>query len=120
MSLRPGIGALALDGIVNWLTSDVGSRWLAHNGDVPDSFLLEGRSWPFGRYLMQQIRMQIGWPKAMPRAKLAAVQAKNADEFYGDGYVPEFGISLRRESARRVDAVVAAQRNNQNKARKVL
>lgn len=80
---------------------------------------MDGRQWPFGRYLMMQMRDRVGWPKPIPRAKLREIELANAEDMK-EGYVPELGVSLRRESRRRVDAVVADNRNRQNKARKVI
>lgn len=63
MSLRPGIGAGATDEIVEFLTSDIGSRYLVANGDVPTVLKHGGRSLPLGRYLRRLIREKMDIPE---------------------------------------------------------
>lgn len=60
MSLRPGLGALALSGLSEWLTTELGSRWIVENGDVPYVLQHGKRRAPLGRYLRQKLRESIG------------------------------------------------------------
>lgn len=60
MSLRPGIGALALSALGEWLVSKTGSLWISEHGDVPWSLQHGKRVAPLGRYLRQKLRDEIG------------------------------------------------------------
>lgn len=70
MSLRPGIGATAMD--------DVASVMMQFNldtlqGDVPSSLQSGKKSLPLGRYLRQQLREKIGRDKkALPNPEIEA------------------------------------------------
>lgn len=60
MSLKPGIGGDAIDPIGSFSTSEVGSRVLLRDSDVPAVIRADGAVWPLGRYLRSRIRMQCG------------------------------------------------------------
>lgn len=62
MSLKPGIGALGLAGIIKWLYSSDGAAYLGRNHDVPKSIRFEGAIYPLGRYLVQYLRNEFGLP----------------------------------------------------------
>lgn len=73
MSLRPGIGAAAMEATVASLLSDGGSRALASSVDVPRSVRIEGRRRPLGKYLRSRLREGVGWDSgATPDAQRAA------------------------------------------------
>lgn len=70
-SLKPGIGALNLDGLVNTLTTDFGADYLIENGDVPTQLQHGAKKWPLGRYLRRKLRETLGFPeKGAPPEKL--------------------------------------------------
>lgn len=56
MSLRPGIGALAIDDLACALSGVDGSRMLADTGDVPYTLKVGGQDIPLGRYLRMKLR----------------------------------------------------------------
>lgn len=63
MSLKPGIGA--------HLMADVASTLMEHDVidiDVPGGLRHGSQIWPLGRYLRQQIRLQVGMGKETPQA----------------------------------------------------
>lgn len=61
MSLRPGIGADAMEDIANsMITSDGQILALDDNGDVPLSLRHGGKLMPLGRYLRRKLREQLG------------------------------------------------------------
>ena len=73
MSLRPGIGALAMH--------DVASTLLEHSldtkmADVPSTLLHGGRARPLGRYLTRKLREAIGHDPAAPQSTIDAVAAQ--------------------------------------------
>lgn len=59
MSLRPGIGAGATGALSRVLSSDGGVRYLAEQGDVPNSFRHGVRILPLGRYLRGRLRKEL-------------------------------------------------------------
>lgn len=62
-SLKPGIGALNLDGLINTLTSDNGADYLIEYGDVPTELQHGAKKWPLGRYLRRKLRETLGFPE---------------------------------------------------------
>lgn len=60
MSLRPGIGAYAVEDIARSLDSDVGLRSIEQSSDVPFALLHGKRSLPLGRYLRGKLREKCG------------------------------------------------------------
>lgn len=63
MSLKPGIGALAIPDVVDVLTSDHGCDVLAEVGDVPLNLRLERKNLPLGRYLRGKLREKLHFPE---------------------------------------------------------
>lgn len=61
MSRRPGIGALSLDPIKQFLTTDVGADQFITTGDVPRQLRHGNKSWPLGRYLREKLRKWYGY-----------------------------------------------------------
>lgn len=73
MSLKPGIGAPAMEFMARALESDHGLDWIAQNGDVPHQFLLGHQNKPLGRYLRTVLRGKLGFAeKGLPKEKLEA------------------------------------------------
>jgi len=72
MSLKPGIGALAVPKIIDVLTSHYGSDEVMCNKDVP-MYLKTGRKkMPLGRYLREKMRLAYGFSeKTTPLESLA-------------------------------------------------
>lgn len=60
-SNRPGIGALAVDKIVESLSGMSGLAYIDRVGDVPMVIKHRGRQWPLGRYLRKKIREGLGF-----------------------------------------------------------
>lgn len=60
MSLRPGIGAPAMEELSEFLTTDLGSRLIAASGDVPATLKHGGKEQPLGRYLREKLRDALG------------------------------------------------------------
>lgn len=59
MSNRPGIGAYALDKLLDILTSPAG-KYLLSAGDVPKRLMYGNKSYPLGRYLVNKLREGYG------------------------------------------------------------
>lgn len=59
MSLRPGLGAMAMPKIIQQLR-DTGQEWILET-DVPRSLKLGKRSIPLGRYLLRKLREEAGF-----------------------------------------------------------
>lgn len=88
MSLRPGIGAGAVESFEAVMTSRGGCEFIQVNGDVASVFRREGKLWPLGRYLKQRLRDSVGVDR---RESLVAsmtpwekIQVKCADEHKRD------------------------------------
>lgn len=62
MSLRPGIGAGAMEILAEQLHSDAGLDHLANTGDVPVYLMVGRKKVPIGRYLRQKLREHMGMP----------------------------------------------------------
>lgn len=75
MSLRPGIGAPAVEEVLAAaLTTREGARHLAANsGLVPSSVRHERKLWPLGRYLRRKLRESVGMEGSTPAHELARV-----------------------------------------------
>lgn len=75
-SLKPGIGALAVPGIADVLTSEHGVNSIVANGDVPLALRYGNKNLPLGRYLRRKIREQLGHDPATPQETLLQVQSE--------------------------------------------
>lgn len=60
MSLRPGIGALALGDLTEILKRDYCLQHIIDTGDVPNSLKVGGKTMPLGRYMRRKLRELIG------------------------------------------------------------
>lgn len=60
MSLRPGIGALAVEDIYNALRNPHGIKELLTTGDVPLSLKMGNKTLPLGRYIRRKLRARLG------------------------------------------------------------
>lgn len=58
---KPGLGALAVEDLVEVLTTEEGAESLIREGDIPSALKHGGRSWPLGRYLRAKIREAYGF-----------------------------------------------------------
>lgn len=77
MSLRPGIGALAVPDIADVLTTPHGCDALARVGDVPHALMEGKKSMPLGRYIRGKLREKLGFEdKKTPPASLDAWKAE--------------------------------------------
>jgi len=73
MSLRPGIGAHSIPDVASVLLEQ---DFLEVADDVPNALRHGGRLWPLGRYMRQQLRLQTGMGKEVPKV----VTEKMAEE----------------------------------------
>lgn len=63
MSLRPGVGALAVSDIADVLTTESGCDALTRVGDVPTALSHGLKSMPLGRYLRGKLREALHFPE---------------------------------------------------------
>lgn len=66
MSLKPGIGADALETVAETLRSLETKDWRSSDEDVPMEIKVKGKLWPFGRYLRGRLREKVGKEKETP------------------------------------------------------
>lgn len=66
MSLKPGIGALAINIIAETLETDFGCNNLSDSGDVPQILQHGSRKFPLGKYLRGKLRERMGMEKTTP------------------------------------------------------
>lgn len=78
MSLRPGIGAGAVEVLADALFTKHGSKSIAVSGDVPAVLRTDGHLAPLGRYLRGLLREAVGMEKTQP---LASAEALAYQEF---------------------------------------
>lgn len=75
MSLKPGIGGLAVDDIADTLTTEYGADEISLTGDVPLSLKNGRRSIPLRRYLRRKLREKLGFKETgCPKEILTAYQ----------------------------------------------
>lgn len=67
MSLRPGIGALAVDDIARAMGTDAGLQQFIESGDVPLSLSVGRKSLPLARYLRRKLREKMGISPDAPK-----------------------------------------------------
>lgn len=72
MSLRPGIGAFAMQDVGNTLRGIAYDR----SRDVPSSLRHGVREMPLGRYLIRRLRVELGRSPDTPESKLAEIAAE--------------------------------------------
>lgn len=81
MSLRPGIGALAVDDIARAVDTDAGLQQLIESGDVPAALKLGNKSLPLARYLRRKIRRKLGLAEEAPEKAQRSYALKMLDVF---------------------------------------
>lgn len=80
MSLKPGIGALAVPFICEPLTTDAGVNTIIKTGDVPVTLRQGRKSLPLGRYLRKKLREKLGFADtATPQEVLLHLQRQQAE-----------------------------------------
>jgi len=76
MSLRPGIGAVAVGDVVSALQSEAGWQDIGSRSDVPEVLRHGRRSLPLGRYMRMKLRQSLGmFPKESDEAFYKRTQA---------------------------------------------
>lgn len=85
MSLRPGIGATAVQTMADVLTTKNGSLIVARTGDVPNEINYgERKTLPIGRYLKAKLRGSLGLPQlGMESPALQQANARLQDLLVG-------------------------------------
>lgn len=75
MSLKPGIGAGAMQSVGRALESEAGAAEVARLGDVPTQLRHSGKLYPLGRYLARRLRREVGLSEKPParRQELSSV-----------------------------------------------
>ncbi len=61
-SLKPGIGAPAVDLMAGFYQTKAGAQYLAENGDVAPTFRFNGKTYPFDEYIKRRFRTELGIP----------------------------------------------------------
>lgn len=119
MSLKPGIGAEAVEDFAVALDTEAGKRWIVQAGDVPSSVKVEGKELPIGRYLKKRLRGACG--VTVPKGGLSFVEAAKVAEIFGafelHGAKKFFEL---REGVRGHDALRAAARHRIAKSKRTL
>lgn len=67
MSRMPGLGFGAVGRIAAQLRDAHGRDLIARLGDVPSTIMISGRLWPIGRYLRDQLRIELGYQSRFDR-----------------------------------------------------
>lgn len=107
MSLRPGIGALAIGQIQEALAASSGIRHLVSTGDVPGMLKHGQSSYPLGPYLRGKLRQAFGIEDGkMPDIAYEALQKEvfdvYADYRKGQGSAVSFKEMLQEESKQKI------------------
>lgn len=88
MSLRPGIGALAIPDICDTLYTKHGCQQLALEGDVPTVLQHGARKLPLGRYLRGKLREALDIPNLGLSSPAAIRQREELSVLFQDKDVP--------------------------------
>lgn len=72
MSRKPGLGVPGLNGIIKWLYSSQGARYIQKYHDVPLCIRFAGKIYPLGRYLVGRLRDEFGIASSDPLRSLHA------------------------------------------------
>lgn len=104
MSNRPGIGADAMKIIAETLDTKFGEFELIRLGDVPDVLKHGGKPWPLGRYLKQQLRLNLGREKETPQNVLHKLKLERSARIadYIDQYGYRAGKILEAEENQKI------------------
>lgn len=73
-SLRPGIGAPAVDLLAQVHYTQAGARFLSERKDVCQYVRIGGSLYPIGRYLTRLLRARMGLPEQDPRRMIALLE----------------------------------------------
>lgn len=95
MSLRPGIGASAMDDVHDALTEPAGCDALANSPDVPQFLLTGKKQLALGRYLRGKLREKIGYPDKKITPEALAIWKKEMSQLRKDAKDTS-GISTQR------------------------
>lgn len=82
MSLRPGIGARAMDKVGTVLEGPLFKRCLATLGDVPASLCHGKKNRPLGRYLMSKLRRNLGIADGKKPVEAVKAYAEEVQQLY--------------------------------------
>lgn len=80
MSLRPGIGAGAMETLANSLHSDAGLDNIIRAGDVPHALTIGRKHIPLGKYLRSKLRESMGMPEGFNEAAKIEFSAQKQKE----------------------------------------
>ncbi|AZL82954.1 replication initiator protein [Apis mellifera associated microvirus 51] len=107
MSLRPGLGAGAMENVSDLLTSDWGADVILNEGDVPNRLRQRNRFMPLGRYLKGKLRNHIGLDEEKIKAetlwKISMQMCELHEKAQNDPEGPVAGYQkLREEKAQKI------------------
>lgn len=108
MSRKPGLGAGAVESILNQMTTEHGAEFIKENGDIPGNIRWNQSFWPLGRYLRRLLRKEYGFDKSKgftptdPYGMPDKANEMIARELLAD--LSELGGRERRELKRRATA----------------
>lgn len=82
MSLRPGIGAKAMEDVALALGDAQGAESISRNGDVPDHLLRGRKKLVLGRYLRRKLREEMGFAEigGQPNSPAALIRRQELRE----------------------------------------
>lgn len=88
MSLRPGIGATAMEDVASVLFTEVGQLSMTSTGDVPSVLAHGKKKFPLGRYLRRKLRENLGFgsldtPKSAISLHAREVQILQRETIFG-------------------------------------
>lgn len=113
MSLHPGIGAHAGPHFAEVLSSKSGVLFQIAKGDVPDSWRVDGKVWPLGRYVRRQVRIALGWEPGEPAKVGASRKLREIMEASAE-------MISKRESQRLADRYKAEAKLSRYRSKRVL
>lgn len=107
MSLRPGIGALAVKALAQSMASDAGIRETLLTGDVPAALLLARKRFPLGRYIRRKLRNAMGLSESFVAPAKSAFTLRESQSVQalqlaalenGEGYLTARQVVARRDA----------------------
>lgn len=87
-SLKPGLGALSLDKIIDVIESTYGAEELDETGDVPSILQHGKKKFPLGRYLRSKLREKYGFAEKTTPKEVLQILKTEMQQLFKDHVIP--------------------------------
>lgn len=112
MSLRPGLGAVALPALEAFLRAPAGRQYVLERGDVPREFRFDGKRYPIARYLREKLR---DTAESLPALQFTRTVAKELSVLRYSQMALDADAQSRRAVAREISRVRSSRLREKRK-----